>query len=365
MCALSTNEKSLAIIDNTSKPARKLLVTGNGRCNLTNENISSTFYNTNIDKYLKRFSSQDALKFFERLGLITYADEEGRVYPFSNSAKSVVDVLSSNLSTKADLFLSEKIEKIDYENKKFVIKTTNNEFEAEKLVVATGGNSTQILNDLKVKYKKFVPSLVALKCNGTKDLNGIKLSNVLVTASCGKQKKSEIGEVLFRENGISGIVIFNLSTLFARKNDFCGELFIDIMPQMKEEYLREMLKQRRERLLVNADKFFVGVFQNAIADEIFKQSKINTNKKTDKLTDAELQKIAHAIKNLRFNVCGNLENNQVFSGGVQLEDLDVNLMSKEIPNLFFTGEIVDVDGVCGGYNLQWAWTSGYIVGKGI
>ena len=365
MCALSTKEKSLAIIDSASKPAKKLLVTGNGRCNLTNENVNSSFYNTNIDQFLRKFSNRDALSFFENLGLVSYADEEGRVYPFSNSAKSVVDVLTANLSQKADLFLGEKIEKIDYENKKFVIKTTNEEFEAEKLVVSTGGNSEKILNDLKIKYKKFTPSLVALKCAGTKDLNGIKLSNVLVTAKCENEKKSEIGEILFRENGLSGIVIFNLSAIFARKNNFNGEIFVDIMPNVKEKDLQETLKQRLNIVHANADKFFVGMFQNAVANEIFKQAKINTNKKTERLTDAELEKIAYAIKNLHFDVCGSLENNQVFSGGVSLEDLDDNLMSKEMQNLFFAGEVVDVDGVCGGYNLQWAWTSGYIVGKSI
>ena len=137
MCALSTNERSLAIIDGATKPAKKLLVTGNGRCNLTNKNVDSSFYNTDIDRFLKRFSNNDTLKFFEKLGLVCYADEEGRLYPFSNSAKSVVDVLVTNLEQKADLFLGEKVEKIEYENKKFKIKTANDEFESEKLVVSS------------------------------------------------------------------------------------------------------------------------------------------------------------------------------------------------------------------------------------
>ena len=174
-----------------------------------------------------------------------------------------------------------------------------------------------------------------------------------------------MGEILFRENGISGIAIFNLSTLFARKGSFCGEIFVDILPKLNEREVTEMLMKRRENLLVNVDKLFVGFLQNAVANEIFKQAKTNTNKKTDKLTDEEIKKIAFTIKNLHFDVCGKLDNNQVFSGGVSLNDLNENLMSKEIPNLFFMGEIVDVDGECGGYNLQWAWTSGHIVGKSL
>ena len=176
------------------------------------------------------------------------------------------------------------------------------------------------------------------------------------------EEKSERGEVLFRENGLSGIVIFNLSTIFARRGDFFGEVEIDVLPDIPLEKLTKMLAKRKE-LSIRLDKFFVGMFQNAVANEIFKQSKMNTNVLSTKLTEQDLLKLAKTIKGLRFKIIGHLENNQVFSGGVPLEELDENLMSKEIPNLYFIGEIVDVDGVCGGYNLQWAWTSGHIVGE--
>ena len=134
------------------------------------------------------------------------------------------------------------------------------------------------------------------------------------------------------------------------------------MPDLSiSELTRKIESRRRENL--NADKLFVGMFINSVANEIFKQSKVNTNKKSSELSKEEILKIANSIKNLQFEVVGSYDNNQVYSGGVSLKELTPNLMSKNVPNLYFAGEICDVDGECGGYNLQWAWTSGKIVGE--
>ena len=363
MCALSTNEKSVALFDAAARPAKKLLVTGNGRCNLTNAKIESHFYNTNLDNFFKRFDQKQTIKFFEKLGLETYADEEGRVYPLSNTAKSVVDVIENNL--KCDMFLGQKIEKIDSESGFFRVFTEKNVIEAEKIVVATGGNCENILKTLGLKHKKFVPSLVALRSGDTRDLNGAKLSNVLVKAKnfFGEQKE-EMGEVLFKDEGLSGIVIFNLSTLFSRHDKFEGEISIDLLPDMTKEKLVEKI-EKRKALTNDTNKLFVGMFQNAVSNEIFKQAKTNINKPCQSLAKSEIEKIADCIKNLTFKVKGCYDNNQVFSGGVSLDDLTENLESKKVKNVFVTGEAVDVDGACGGYNLQWAWTSGYIVGSGL
>ena len=131
---------------------------------------------------------------------------------------------------------------------------------------------------------------------------------------------------------------------------------------MSESELVKKLRKRTE-LNVNADKLFVGMFLSAVANEIFKNSKVNTNKNSLKLTDEELKKLAHTIKNLTYHIDGYFDNNQVFSGGVKLASLDENLQANKVPNMYFAGEICDIDGVCGGYNLQWAWTSGRIVGE--
>ena len=364
MCASTIKRKKVAVVDQAKNAAKKIMVTGNGRCNLGNNSISSKFYNRNIDSFLKQFSEIETAKFFSDLGLVTYVDDEGRIYPISNSAKSVMDILEYG-ARKASFFLGERIKNIKREGTSFVVNLETKIITSPKIVVATGGGSDEILKMLKVPYKEFVPSLVSLKSKQTRDLNGTRVSNVLVKATNAFGKtRSEKGEVLFRENGLSGIVIFNLSTLYARSGRFEGKVEIDLLPDLSEQTLKDILRKRKS-LEARLDKFFVGMFANSVANEIFKQSKLNTNAPCATLKENEILILANTIKNMQFNVCGALDNNQVFSGGVPLEDLDENLMHKNLQGVYFVGEICDVDGVCGGYNLQWAWTSGHVVGEEI
>lgn len=366
MAAIVTKNKNVAIMDSAKTLAKKIMVTGNGRCNLTNTNMNSTYFNQNIDKYLEQFDQTKTLELFEGMGLETYADEEGRVYPISNSAKSVVDVIISKLNNKVDAILEQKVIDIQKTQNGFVVTTDKDKYNAKKVVIACGGNAlVDIVKNLGVEVKPFVPSLVALKCKDVKDLNGVKASNAKVTATnADGLSRSEIGEVLFKDGGLSGIVVFNLSTIFSRTNNFSGKINIDLMPNFSEEQVVEKLAKRKS-LNVNLDKMFIGMFVNSLANEIFRQCKINTNIKSNNLTEKELTLLAKTIKNLSYNVIGSYDNNQVFSGGVKCADLDNKLMHKQIPGLYFTGEICDIDGVCGGYNLQWAWTSGKIVGDSL
>ena len=131
MCAMCSSNAGIAIIDANTKLAKKILVTGNGRCNLTNENMSSKFFNYNIDKYLNRFSVNKTLEFFTNIGLEYYNDEEGRIYPLSSSAKSVQDVIIRELENKIDFYQEEIIQGVLYDNKKYIVKTDKNIFESE------------------------------------------------------------------------------------------------------------------------------------------------------------------------------------------------------------------------------------------
>ena len=363
MCALASNNKSIAIIDSAIKPAKKILVTGNGRCNLTNVNLNSNKYNQNIDKYLEKFSVKDTLNFFNSIGLEYYYDEEGRVYPISNSAKSVVDVLVNQLKQKAEIFCENTVSSIEKVGKSFVVKTNKDIFSCNKLVIATGGSFANEIAKLGIKSKEFVPSLVSLKSKTiTEDLNGIRLSNVKVTAKNQNGKtKSDKGEILFKTNGISGIVIFNISTIFARDNLFKGGLTIDLLPEIDDKLLAEKLKNRKT-ISQKMSGYFVGMFQPPVANLILKIAKIDTNLDCKNLSNTQIDSIVKVIKNLQFTIDGCFDNNQVFSGGIELKNLTENMMSKQIENLYIVGEICDVDGECGGYNLQWAWTSGHIAG---
>ena len=364
MCALSTaKDKRIALIDAMSFPAKKLLVTGNGRCNLTNIKISSEFYNQDLTKYFAMHDNSQTLSFFEDLGLLINIDEESRVYPYSNSARTITDILFNEIKKRnIFLFCEQNLVKITPMGEFYCVKTTDYALYSKKVVFATGGNTNvEILQELGINTKPFVPSLCALKTQSTKRLSGQKLSDVVVTAVCDGETKRQKGEVLFKDSGLSGIVIFNLSTLFARKNKFEGQVYIDIMPHLTEDDVFDLLTERK-KIAQTANELLLGMFHHEINKEILWRNNLDEHQPIDTVDDNHISAIAQTIKNFDFDVVGAYDNNQVFCGGVDLQDLDETLQSKTNHGIYFCGEICDVDGECGGYNLQWAWTSGNIVG---
>ena len=372
MCALQCDEnKSVVMIDKVSVPAKKLQATGNGRCNLTNEQISPNdwFYNEDIEQYFSRFDQNDTLDFFAANGLVFYADEEGRVYPFSNYAKSVIDVIGNTLAKHKNITyqLGQEIVSLKKENELFVIETDKDVLHAKKVVVALGSKASQtIIETFGIQHKKFIPSLCAIKTQNTKLLSGTKVFPARVDAYTvgGTHLGGEVGEILFKDSGLSGIATFNLSALFARQGAFEGTITLDIAPEIEKEELFDTLCQRR-KLALPISKFFEGMFANPVAYFILNKCKLDETQPCSSLTDKQIEQFASLIKRLEFEVKDCYDNNQIYAGGVLLEHLDENLQSKKVPNLYFCGEACNVDGVCGGYNLQWAWTSGYIAGRGL
>lgn len=368
VCAIRCKQRgyNVALIDANYFPCKKLLVTGNGRCNLTNLNILEESYNCNIDKFLSRFSVEDCLRLFNGIGLEVYGDEEGRVYPISNMAKSVVDCLNYKInSLKIPVYSQEKVIRIFKEKDLFKIVSEKNEFFAKSVVVAVGNISEELCSEFNIKFNKFMPSLVALKTvEKTSSLAGVRVSNVKLSANINGKTFNECGEVLFKDGGLSGIVVFNLSAYLARTGSYDAYVSIDLLPKISNEELLDKIKNRVSKFELIKD-IFVGMFANAVSSEIFSRCKIDLTKKTISLKESEMLKLCNCIKNFKFKINGCYENNQVVSGGVSLNDLDDNMQSKKNAGLYFCGEVCDVDGLCGGYNLQWAWTSGYIVGDSI
>lgn len=362
LAANLSSKLRVALVDLNSKIAKKILATGNGRCNLSNLNMSSDFFNQNIDCFLKRFDQKQTIKTFEDFGLQTFADEGGRIYPLSNSAKSVVDVLTNEIEKKNfDVFLQEQFLDVKKFDDFFEVLTSKQKIVCKNLVVALGGNSCKnIAKSFGVEYKNCLPSLCALKTQSTKKLENCKIHNALIVAQCNNQISTEQGEVLFKDSGISGICAFNLSAFFARMGKFDGKLIVDLLPNFKKNQVQNLLEGRRS-LALPAHKFFDGIFVRAVGEEILLRAKIDFNKNSSTLCTEEIEKIAQQTKAMQFDVKGCFENNQVFCGGVALDALDKNLQSLAQKNLFFVGEAVDVDGICGGYNLQWAWTSAKLV----
>lgn len=368
MCACFIKDNvSVDIIEENDKVGKKILATGNGRCNLSNVNMNKYSYSCDINKYLNRFSVVQTIDFFKSIGLITYVDEEGRIYPFSNSAVSVLEVLKNYLSNKSNIhFLTgKKVLDLEKVGEKFKVILQDEILSYNKVVVALGNKADlTMFNKFNISTKPFTPSLCALKTTKNKNLAGVRVDNVRVV--CKDVNFDEQGEILFREDGISGIVIFNLSAYLARNNNYNTDILLDFVPNLTEQDLFQMLKNR-VNLLKNykIDNFLTGIFIKQLNYDLMQRLKFDLDKKVSLLTDNQILSLAKLIKNYHINTLGYLNNNQVCSGGVELKSLDNNLQAKNIDGLFFIGEVVNVDGVCGGYNLQWSWTSGKIVGENL
>lgn len=360
LCASKNNDVTIFSAD--EKLGKKILVTGNGRCNLTNTAGFKDAYNQDLSSFFDRYSNLDVISFFNNLGLEVYVDSEGRVYPISNSAQSVVDVLLNALNKNNVKYVYEKVISIKHDEI-FKVVTNTHEEVFDKVIIATGSES-YLLDEMKIKYKPFSLSLVALKTKeNTQSLSGIRLSNVAARLSFMDKTYVEEGEVLFKDKGISGICIFNLSAYLARENNYNAKLYIDLLPKFSFENLILMLGNRLKLNIKNLYEFMTGLFNKKINWYILKILNLSEEKSIKEITEKDIENIAKTIKNLPFNIVNHYENYQVKSGGVELCDLTSNLEYKHIKNLYFTGEIVDVDGFCGGYNLTWAFVSGMLAGE--
>lgn len=344
------------------KLGKKILVTGNGRCNLTNVKGFENAYNQDVNKFFDKVSYLDIIAFFNQVGLEVYVDEEGRVYPISNSAQSVVDVLINALNKNGVTFRFERVIDIKI-GEKFDVITNNSDILYEKVIIATG-SETGLISKLKIDYKPFALSLVALKTkDNTEPISGLRLKDVKVTLSVEDKTYSEFGEVLFKDKGLSGICIFNLSAYLARRNNFKAKLYIDLLPKYTYENVVIMLTNRLKLNFTNLSEFMTGLFNKKINRFILKKLNIDENINIKNIDSNMIEKLAKSIKNLSFNIVGHYENNQVKSGGIELSDLTDNFEYKKIKNLYFIGEVVDVDGLCGGYNLSWAFVSAMLAGE--
>ena len=336
--------------------------TGNGRCNLTNKNLTNFYYNTKkVDDFFSRFNNYDALNYFHSIGLETYCDSEGRYYPISNYSASVLDTmrLSLNKKTNVTILTNHSAEKISFTDNKYVVFTSEESFICDNLVFALGGDFDNIF-DFNIDYTPFSPALCSFKTEKNKGLNGIRQKNVVVKFD--NETYSQKGEILFKDNGISGICVFNLSMRYNKSQNKI--LNIDLLPNYSKEELTTLLKFKTN-IFDKCENLLTGLFQKQLCLSILEKANINILTNCKQLTNDEINSICNTIKNYQIKILGLENNNQIFNGGVSLNDLSKDLEHNKYKNLFFIGEACDVSGECGGYNLQWAWTSGVISAKAL
>ena len=376
--------KEVIILERKDRILKKVLITGNGRCNITNVNANiSNYFGKNIssvENILNRFTPQDTMDFFNGLGIVCNEENRGKVYPLSGQASSVVDALrfeAEKLGIKIETeFYVRKIEKDGLKFK--IYSEERKKIEAGRVIIAAGGQSYpelgsngsgfELAKELGHSVTKLSPSIVQLKTekNQVKGLQGIK-TDVAVTAY-GDNKKicTYDGELLFTDYGISGNVVFNISFVMPLYKNV--EFEIDFMEKFDYNELYEMLKERKRILShLTMENYFNGMINKKLGQFLSKVSGIEKLSKPVKdLNDSDIRKLCTVLKKYRVKILETtgFKNAQVTAGGVLLDEVNTEtLESKIVKGLYFSGEVLDVYGECGGFNLQWAWASGHIAGE--
>ena len=376
--------KEVVILERKDRILKKVLITGNGRCNITNVNANiSNYFGKNIssvENILNRFTPQDTMDFFYGLGIVCNEENRGKVYPLSGQASSVVDALrfeAEKLGIKIETeFYVRKIEKDGFKFK--IYSEERKKIEAGRVIIAAGGQSYpelgsngsgfELAKELGHSVTKLSPSIVQLKTekNQVKGFQGIK-TDVAVTAY-GDNKKicTYDGELLFTDYGISGNVVFNISFVMPLYKDV--EFEIDFMEKFDYNELYEMLKERKKIMShLTMENYFNGMINKKLGQFLSKVSGIEKLSKPVKdLSDSDIRKLCTVLKKYRVKILETtgFKNAQVTAGGVSLDEVNTEtLESKIVKGLYFSGEVLDVYGECGGFNLQWAWASGYIAGE--
>ncbi len=382
-CKRKHPEKKIAVVEKLPKIGKKILATGNGKCNLTNlEALSHGYRNKDFtEPAMNKYPPQKVIGFFESMGLLCYSDSCGRVYPESNTASSVLDALRIEAERlDIDIICDFPVSEIKKQNGLFEI---NGEIRSEKVIIATGGKSSPSQGSDGSGYvlaKKsghtvtaLHPALVPLTVADeiTKSLKGIRARDVMLTLENGKILKQSRGEILFADYGLSGIAAMELaadaeiSINDVKKNTFTH---IDFTPSYSEKYLFEYMKKLKNiKGECSLDYLLNGILPKQIGIAICKACKIyKGERKISTLNDAELKMLASKIKDFSIKVTGTkgFQNAQVTCGGVSVNEIDPETMQSKIcEGLYFAGEIIDVDGACGGFNLQWAWASGMLAAE--
>lgn len=380
LAAAENPNVKVVLMERHARVGRKLQATGNGRCNLSNIHAVSGGYHGEESDFVKPaielFSPNATLQWFADLGLYTVTEESGKVYPYSDQANSVVDILRLNLNKpNIDLKLGFEVEKIQKSCTGFSVTGNGETVICDKLIVACGGlagsklggtmSGYKLLAKLGHKSTKLRPSLVQIKTGwgAISLLKGVR-ANCRVQVLCnGKLFAESTGEIQLTEQGISGPVVYEIS------RDVCygpGEWTakLDFLPNLTEEKVNEIIARRRVSGLP-MEELLTGILHNRLGRVLTKTAGVKGKEFARELSNREAEELCRVVKSLEIPLTEPLgmDSAQVTAGGVLTAQFDENTMeSRIVPGLYACGEVLDIDGDCGGYNLQWAWSSGRLAG---
>ncbi len=374
----------VTLIEKLPRVGKKLLVTGNGRCNLTNMNALEGGYrgDTAFSQYaLSCFTPENNIEFFNGLGLYTRQEDEGRVYPLSNQAASVLDCLRFECNRLGvEVLCDYRAVHLKTVNNGVVQKIiVNNRDRFDYVVVACGGkaakvhgtdgDSYELLKMLGHKITPIAPALVSLNCEDfTKALKGVRSICKMDLIIDGEKAQENYGEVQFTDYGLSGIPIMQLSRFVSMSPSNNIEIDLDVTPDFTAEQIENYLFDRREYGTGLCENVLIGLMNKQLCISLLKECKIAPNGKIFEMSDSDILSLAKICKSWRIKVKNSrsFDYAQVTAGGADCSQFNAETMeSRLVQNLFCCGEALDIDGDCGGYNLQWAWSSGRLVGKTI
>jgi len=385
MAALNAaaNKNQVTIYERLDRVGKKILATGNGKCNLTNLSMGSEYYYTDDEdklmRCLKIFSEKDTISFFEKNGLML-RERDGYVYPYCEQAAVVLDVLRNAMEEKAVRIVT-SVEGICVETDKqgrFNVTSSVGKESFDSVILACGSKAGirnpatdgyDIAKSFGHHIHKLYPALVQVRCKEKffSMIAGVRSKAGIVLYVDGQRAAEEQGEVQLTDYGISGIPVFQISRQIAGFLDRKRKVTvsIDFIPHMKEkeweDFFAKRITQYEGRTV---EEFLLGMLHKKLSFMFLKEYGLKPSDKVGRDANKTLYRLCAGMKNFAVTPesVNPFEQAQVCRGGVAFDELDDTMQSVYQKNLYICGEMVDVDGKCGGYNLQWAWTSGYIAG---
>lgn len=376
------NSNNVTVLERYEKSAKKILVTGNGRCNYWNEDFDNNhFYSENKD-FIKKVNTLEnrnkVLAFFKSIGIVPTI-KNGYYYPMSKEASSVRNALLFEAKKRnINIINNIDVKAIKKENNKFILYFDNRSFTCDKVIIATGSNSYykeenlgyRLCNSLGHNIIEVLPSLVQLigKEDFFKEWAGVRNNSKVGIYIDNNLVKEESGEVMLTNYGISGICIFNLSGIAGRaiKDNKHVEIRINFLPEINniKEFLEDRNNNLNDRIL---NDFFEGLINNKLINIILKRLNLN-NKYWNLLTEEEKELLIDNLVNFKLEITGtkSFSDSQVCSGGIDTKEINPSTFESKIcSGLYIVGEVLDIYGDCGGYNLGFAWISGLVAGESV
>ncbi|MBE5990132.1 MAG: NAD(P)/FAD-dependent oxidoreductase [Paenibacillaceae bacterium] len=373
---------SVTIMEHTARPGKKLLSTGNGKCNITNLQFPKDAYRGNQPDFvfpaLHTVTVSQTMDFFRELGIVL-TERNGYVYPNSGQASTVLEAMLFELEHLGVRIMTEcPVKEI---KKDLTVITDHGKHRGDRIILAAGsmaapktgsdGSGYSLASKLGHHIIEPLPALVQLRCKEKwyKQAAGVRTDALVTLKIDGKAAASDRGELQITDYGISGIPVFQISRYAARalNEGRKAEAQLDFLPELSPTDLEKLLLTRHRQFGYRpAEEFLHGVLNSKLAKILLKEAGIGRESWVKEITEKEIKNLVHCIKELKTIIVSTntFDQAQVCSGGVDTREVDpVTMESKLIRGLYFSGEILDVDGICGGYNLQWAWSSGITAGS--